>query len=58
MSDAIFVHYVVCEGCGTQYRLVNVTNPGTVAGRRCCNFVWYPFKTQVTRLDIEKGDAT
>ena len=41
MSDAVFVHYVVCGDCKQQHRVTIATPPKpTVIGLRCCRTAW------------------
>jgi len=39
MSDAFFVHYLICPTCKRQLR-VGATYFGIVRGVRCCSTVW------------------
>lgn len=43
MSDAVFIHYVICGDCRRQHRIDDVDavlGVDRVAGVRCCNTVW------------------
>lgn len=60
MSDAVFVHYIVCPSCKRQLRIgrygIVSDGPRVLVGQRCCSTVWINLGVTVGELNLGQDE--